>query len=322
MHTAIRYCYQCSRCDDNCPVHAVTAAYSPRQLILTSLLGVNIISAENRLAIYGCTVCDTCDEVCPNKIPLTHIFSVLKNIWGEVTAGGCSLMCPNDNMTACTGCFGKSNKPDAAKSAKLKSMLDAKKVGPEDANLAAQFILLYNGLPPQGSLYLVGDPLRKLALGAKMDFSNDVVGSTLKALANNPNMKFTNSNVCGTCDRNGNMNKKMTQIKRFYEGPVYDTEKCFINQGMICMGPMTQAGCGAICPNNGNTVCNGCYGPVFGVGEQGARGISTIASLADVNIDAIKNGILDPVGLFYRYTLAASEINKKVNDTKGGEKKK
>ncbi len=80
MHSAIRYCYQCARCDDNCPVHAVTAAYSPRQNILTSLLGINIVSPESRLAIFGCTVCDTCDEVCPNRIPLTHIFSVLKNM--------------------------------------------------------------------------------------------------------------------------------------------------------------------------------------------------------------------------------------------------
>ncbi len=244
-----------------------------------------------------------------------------KLCWGAVTAGGCSLMCPNDNLTACTGCFGKSNKPDAAKSTKIKAILDAKKVGAEDANLVAQFILLYHGLPPQGSLYLAGDPLRKIAIGAKIDLADDVVGASLKTLVNNPNFQFTNSNVCATCDRNGNMNKKMTEIKRYHEGPVPDTEQCFINQGMICMGPMTQAGCGAICPNNGNAVCNGCYGPVFGVGEQGARGISTIASLADVNIDAIKNGILDPVGLFYRYTLAASEINKKVKDNHGGEHK-
>ena len=80
LHEKVNYCYQCSRCDDNCPVHEVTSAYSPRQLILTSILGVNIVSADNRLAIFGCTVCDTCDEVCPNKIPLTHIFSILKNM--------------------------------------------------------------------------------------------------------------------------------------------------------------------------------------------------------------------------------------------------
>jgi coenzyme F420-reducing hydrogenase gamma subunit len=245
-----------------------------------------------------------------------------KLCWGNITAGGCSLMCPNDNLTACTGCFGKSNAPDAGKAAKLKGMLESKKAGLEDANLAAQFILLYHGLPPQGSLYLTGDPLRQLALGTMKEFSNDVVGATLKTLANNPNYQFTNSNVCATCDRNGNMNKKMTEIKRYHEGPLPDDKTCFINQGMICMGPMTQAGCGAICPNNGNSVCSGCYGPVFGVPEQGARGISTIASLADVDIDAVKNGILDPVGLFYRYTLAVSEINKKVNDTpSGGEHK-
>ncbi|MBN2152024.1 MAG: hypothetical protein JW839_11290 [Candidatus Lokiarchaeota archaeon] len=245
-----------------------------------------------------------------------------KLCWGSVTAGGCSLMCPGDNLTPCTGCFGKSDKPDAARAAKLKGMLLAKKVGPEDANLVSQFLLLYHGLPTQGSLYLAADPMRKLALGAKMEFTDDVVGASLKTLANNPNYQFSNSNVCGTCDRNGNMNKKMTQIKRNYEG-VPDTGECFINQGYVCMGPMTQAGCGAICPNNGNSVCVGCYGPVFGVGEQGARGISTIASLADVDIDDIKSGILDPVGLFYRFTLAASEINKKVNDTHatGGETK-
>ncbi len=282
----------------------------------------NILGAVAFLIKKDPTTMKKDSNVCATCKASPCILEKGKLCWGNVTAGGCTLMCPNDNLTACTGCFGKSNKPNTAWAAKLKAMLDSKKVGPEDANLVAQFVLLYHGLPPQGSLYLTGDPLRKLALGAMKEFSNDVVGSSLKTLANNPSLQFTNSNVCGTCDRNGNMNKKMTQIKRFYEGPVPDAEKCFINQGMVCMGPMTQAGCGAICPNNGNSVCNGCYGPVFGVTEQGARGISTIASLADVNIDEIKKGILDPVGLFYRYTLAVSEINKKVDDTHGGDKKK
>jgi heterodisulfide reductase subunit C len=29
--------------------------------------------------IWGCTVCDTCDEVCPQNIELTEIFTFLKN---------------------------------------------------------------------------------------------------------------------------------------------------------------------------------------------------------------------------------------------------
>lgn len=80
LHEKLGYCYQCNRCTENCPVAKETDnKYNPRQLILTSLMGINIVSADNTLALYGCTMCDTCDEVCPNDIPLTHIFSVLKN---------------------------------------------------------------------------------------------------------------------------------------------------------------------------------------------------------------------------------------------------
>jgi heterodisulfide reductase subunit C len=80
IHEKVGYCYQCDRCTTNCPVHAETPAYNPRQNILLAINGINPVSADNRLAIFGCTVCDTCDEVCPNDIPLTHIFSVLKNM--------------------------------------------------------------------------------------------------------------------------------------------------------------------------------------------------------------------------------------------------
>lgn len=276
----------------------------------------NILGAVAFLIKKNPETMDKSTNVCATCKANPCILEEGKLCWGNITAGGCSLMCPNDNMTSCVGCYGPTDTIDEAKAEAVKGLLDGKKASAEDSNLISQFILLYTGLPPQGSLYLQGDPLRKIALNTKMEFGDDVVGSSLKAIAKNPNFKFANGNVCATCDRNGNMNKKMTQIKRYYEGPLYDSEKCFINQGYLCMGPMTQAGCGAQCPNNGNTYCYGCYGPVFGITEQGARGISTIASLADVNIDEIKNKILDPVGQFYRFTLAVSEINKKVNDTK------
>jgi heterodisulfide reductase subunit C len=81
----IKYCYQCSRCTDNCPVSFVTDelyqyGYNPRRNILNALLGYkdNIFSAD-LIAIWGCTVCDTCDEVCPQNIELTEIFTLLKN---------------------------------------------------------------------------------------------------------------------------------------------------------------------------------------------------------------------------------------------------
>lgn len=34
---------------------------------------------------------------------------------------------------------------------------------------------------------------------------------------------------------------------------------CLLTEGQACLGPLTKAGCGAICPSNG-TRCYGCYG--------------------------------------------------------------
>ncbi|MFX0100937.1 MAG: 4Fe-4S dicluster domain-containing protein [Candidatus Hodarchaeota archaeon] len=76
----LSYCLQCNVCTENCPVSQVNSEYDPRQLILESLMGLKskILKAGPK-ALYLCTMCDTCDEKCPNDIPLTHIFSVLKN---------------------------------------------------------------------------------------------------------------------------------------------------------------------------------------------------------------------------------------------------
>lgn len=82
MHSAetLSYCYQCGTCSGGCPVAKETnGKYNPRKIIEKSLLGMrdNLI---NDPTIWLCTVCDTCDELCPQNVQLTHIFSVLKNI--------------------------------------------------------------------------------------------------------------------------------------------------------------------------------------------------------------------------------------------------
>jgi heterodisulfide reductase subunit C len=78
----LAYCYQCATCSGACPVAQVTnGEYNPRRLILDSLLGLKekIFGPENSFNIWGCTICDTCDEVCPQKVELTEIFTILKN---------------------------------------------------------------------------------------------------------------------------------------------------------------------------------------------------------------------------------------------------
>ena len=81
--TTLAYCYQCATCSGACPVAQVTEGkYNPRRLILDALLGLKekIFGTENIFNIWGCTMCDTCDEVCPQKVELTEIFIILKNM--------------------------------------------------------------------------------------------------------------------------------------------------------------------------------------------------------------------------------------------------
>jgi heterodisulfide reductase subunit C len=81
--STLAYCYQCATCSGACPVAQVTnGRYNPRRLILDALLGLKekIFGKENAFSIWGCTVCDTCDEVCPQKVELTEIFTILKNL--------------------------------------------------------------------------------------------------------------------------------------------------------------------------------------------------------------------------------------------------
>ena len=79
----LKYCYQCNRCTDVCPVaNVVGSRYNPRLLIMNSFLGLHnaIFGLESSYNIWGCTACDTCDEVCPQKIELTEVFYILKNM--------------------------------------------------------------------------------------------------------------------------------------------------------------------------------------------------------------------------------------------------
>jgi heterodisulfide reductase subunit C len=87
IQDTLKYCYQCARCTDVCPVAKVTdQRYNPRPIIMNSFLGLNTFTGEkNNFSIWGCTVCDTCDEICPQKIELTEIFTVLKNM--SIAAG-------------------------------------------------------------------------------------------------------------------------------------------------------------------------------------------------------------------------------------------
>ena len=121
--------------------------------------------------------------------------------------------------------------------------------------------------------------------------------------------------LCETCERNKTKPDKLAikDIKRISEVKA-DPEKCFLAEGIICMGPATRGGCGERCIN-ANMPCRGCFGPTKEVKDMGARFLSGLASIIDVDDEAelekIAQSVIDPIGLFYMYSLPSSIISRK-----------
>ena len=124
-----------------------------------------------------------------------------------------------------------------------------------------------------------------------------------------------NKSLCDTCKRNESKPEKLLikEIKRPYEISI-DPEKCFLEQGIICMGPATRGGCGERCIE-ANMPCRGCFGPTDQVEDQGAKFLSAFASMLDTNDEAeiqqIVDTIVDPAGTFYRFSLPVSILKRR-----------
>jgi F420-non-reducing hydrogenase small subunit len=116
------------------------------------------------------------------------------------------------------------------------------------------------------------------------------------------------STVCDECPRARNV-KMIKSFHRIQEVAPLDPNLCVLEQGVPCNGPATRSGCNARCPQVG-AQCIGCYGPPEGVLDYGARLMTAFASVIDAKepaqIEAILDGILDPSGQFYRFSLPNS----------------
>lgn len=116
------------------------------------------------------------------------------------------------------------------------------------------------------------------------------------------------STVCDECPRARNQ-KTIKHFRRIQELQTIDPQLCLLEQGIPCNGPATCSGCGALCPRVG-AQCIGCYGPAQGVLDYGARLLAAFASVIDAKtpeeIERILDTLPDPVGQFYRFSLAKS----------------
>lgn len=132
-----------------------------------------------------------------------------------------------------------------------------------------------------------------------------------------------NKTLCEECPRHKE-NRRIDKIREPHEVDI-DPELCLMDQGILCLGAATVAGCGAKCTSVGQP-CRGCYGPSKIVQEQGASIFTAVASLFPVleddpmcdesKIIDIMSSVKDPLGYFYAFSMAKALIKAKV--TEGG----
>ncbi len=117
--------------------------------------------------------------------------------------------------------------------------------------------------------------------------------------------------LCEECPRKKE-DRRLEKIVRPHE-IVPDPEKCLLDQGLVCLGPVTRGGCGAACPSAAMP-CTGCLGPTPKAGDPIMAMISTLASLVRAGEegeaafpaeDRVLDALVDPLGTLAKYAFPA-----------------
>jgi F420-non-reducing hydrogenase small subunit len=149
------------------------------------------------------------------------------------------------------------------------------------------------GCPPQADR--VWESIQALATGA-VPARNEAV-----------RVGCTDKTVCDECARE----KRLVKIKQFRRHHEFRPEPdwCLLEQGVLCMGPATRSGCGALCLKAGMR-CEGCYGAPAGVEDQGTAMTGALGGLLDASTEdrahEMVGEIADPSGSFYRFSMSSS----------------
>jgi len=124
--------------------------------------------------------------------------------------------------------------------------------------------------------------------------------------------------LCDECPRE---KPKKINIERIYRPHEIELnpDKCLLEQGIICLGPATRAGCDAKCIR-ANMPCRGCLGATAAAIDQGGSILSAITSilaisdketqLSEEDIEKLVGQIKDPLGTFYRFSMPKSLLRK------------
>lgn len=117
----------------------------------------------------------------------------------------------------------------------------------------------------------------------------DIVFAALAGLLTGNPAALPDKSVCDTCPTRREGKGQVKQLRRFLQPPHYgapdeplDKMRCLLEQGLLCMGPVTRAGCGGdkVTPRciTSRVPCRGCYGPVQQDGNQLLGMLNALAS--------------------------------------------
>jgi F420-non-reducing hydrogenase small subunit len=117
----------------------------------------------------------------------------------------------------------------------------------------------------------------------------DHIFNALVALVQGKRPELPTRSVCDTCPTRREGKGAVRQVRRFLQAPEYgdadeplDQMRCLLEQGYVCMGPVTLAGCGGDgrVPRciAARVPCRGCYGPVQPNGNPMLDMLNALAS--------------------------------------------
>ncbi|TFF84850.1 F420-nonreducing hydrogenase [Candidatus Thorarchaeota archaeon] len=137
--------------------------------------------------------------------------------------------------------------------------------------------------------------------------TSDNTLEALSALIKGVPYELPEKTVCDECPKE----REDKHIKKFYrahEGKI-DPDRCLLDQGYLCLGFATIGMCGAQCPTV-NVPCKGCFGPPPSVKDHGAKIISALGAIAEMDPEELKKTFPDPIGSFYFTDYGASYLSK------------
>ena len=136
---------------------------------------------------------------------------------------------------------------------------------------------------------------------------------SLAALVEGRDPEFGKQNVCNKCDRKMH-HSEVGSLHRIHEVDI-DAERCFLSQGVLCMGSATLDRCLGPCPRHG-VPCTGCAGPSEAVILEPQKDVRTeIATRMSMMTRIAKADIVEAIEkqakTHYAYAMASPVFRQK-----------